>query len=182
MPKGRAIPTKRKLSAYIGAPLDIDSIKEVVQGREIPEAARIITHIIQTAIEHLRDKKRFDLETYQIPSAKEDKPEDIVPSLFAYLQDRFDQKEVEEPISFYFTLGEGTQSKWSIEIGKESCAIHPGKPSQGTADCVLKTSPEIFRQIVKESYVPDPEMFFSGQIKSNNPFLLQHFVRIFNLS
>ncbi|MCK6511871.1 AMP-binding protein [Myxococcota bacterium] len=183
MPKGRAVPTKRKLRAYIGAPLDIEQLKALVQGREIPEASRILTHIIQTAIEHLRDKKRFDLAAYEIPKTKEkeDKPEDIVPALFAYLKDRFNQKEVEEPLCFYFTLGEDAQSKWSIEIGKQSCAIHPGKPSQGAADCVLKTSPEIFRQIVKESYVPDPDMFFSGQIKSNNPFLLQHFVRIFNL-
>ena len=183
MPKGRPLPTKRDLKAYIGEPLDNATLRKLVEGREGAEAPRIIAEIVQRAIEALRDKKRFDLKTYQIPEkTDESRKSEDVPAMFDYLRDRFNPKEVEDPMSFYFTLGEDAQSKWSISFDKQACDIRLGKPTNGQADCVLKTSPEIFRQIIKEAYVPDPDMFFSGAIKSNNPFLLQHFVRVFNLS
>jgi long-chain acyl-CoA synthetase len=51
----------------------------------------------------------------------------------------------------------------------------------GQADCVLKTSPEFFTKIVRESYVPSPADFVSGAIKSNDVALLMTFQKVFQL-
>jgi long-chain acyl-CoA synthetase len=59
--------------------------------------------------------------------------------------------------------------------------VRPGKPAGGQADCVLKTSPEIFTKIVREAYVPSPADFMSGAVKSNDVALLMTFQKIFQL-
>jgi len=56
-----------------------------------------------------------------------------------------------------------------------------GKPEGGAADCVLKTSPELFTRIVREAYVPGPADFLSGAFKSNDVALLMTFQRVFQL-
>ena len=49
------------------------------------------------------------------------------------------------------------------------------------ADCVLKTSPDLFNRIVREGYVPGIPEFMSGQIKSNDVSLLDDFQKAFHL-
>jgi len=72
-----------------------------------------------------------------------------------------------------FTPSAATRSpKWTVMIDPASCSIKLGKPEGGTADCVLKTSPEIFTKIVRESYLPGPAEFLSGAVKSNDVSLL----------
>jgi long-chain acyl-CoA synthetase len=46
---------------------------------------------------------------------------------------------------------------------------------------VVKTSPEIFRRIVREGYVPDVAEFMSGTIKTNDPSLMLEFAKVFQL-
>ena len=59
--------------------------------------------------------------------------------------------------------------------------MEQGRPKGGKADCVLKTTPEIFLKIVKESYTPSVAEFMSGKVKSNDIQLLQTFQKIFDL-
>jgi long-chain acyl-CoA synthetase len=59
--------------------------------------------------------------------------------------------------------------------------VRPGKPDGGQADCVLKTTPEIFSKIVRERYVPSPADFLSGVVKSNDVALLMTFQKVFQL-
>jgi long-chain acyl-CoA synthetase len=49
------------------------------------------------------------------------------------------------------------------------------------ADCVLKTSPDLFTRIVREAYVPSPAEFMSGAVKTNNVGLLLEFQKTFRL-
>jgi len=56
-----------------------------------------------------------------------------------------------------------------------------GKPDGSAADCVLKTSAELFTRIVREGYEPGVPEFMSGQVKSNDVALLQTFTRAFQL-
>ena len=49
------------------------------------------------------------------------------------------------------------------------------------ADCVLKTSSDLFRRIVDEQYTPTVMEFVSGVVKSNDPELLMKFQKIFRL-
>ena len=68
-----------------------------------------------------------------------------------------------------------------MRVDAARCDVRPGKPEGGEADCVLKTSPEIFAKIVRESYVPSPADFMSGVFKSNDVALLMTFQRVFQL-
>lgn len=182
MPKGRPLPTRRDLYVRIGAVLPYEEFSQKIDSTSKQEAARNVARMCQEAVEHLRDRKPFELSAFD-PSAF--RPETTVAEnlkqLFGYLHNRFDSERVEKPVSFYFSLGKDNAEKWSLVVDKNNCKAHIGKPEGGSADCVLKTSPEIFRRIVKEAYVPAPEQFISGAIKSNNIPLLQDFVRIFNL-
>jgi long-chain acyl-CoA synthetase len=99
--------------------------------------------------------------------------------VFAELERRFVRGAVSEPLSFYFSLGE--RERWTLRIDAERCRVTRGKP-EGAADCVLKTSPEMFRRIVREAYTPSPSEFFAGTVKSNNIELLLVFQRAFRLS
>jgi long-chain acyl-CoA synthetase len=101
--------------------------------------------------------------------------------LFAELEEKFDPSAVEKPVSYYFTLGNDELAKWTVKCTGERCEVKPGKPEGGQADCVLKTSSEIFTKIVRESYVPGPSDFLSGAIKSNDVSLLLTFQKIFQL-
>jgi hypothetical protein len=79
------------------------------------------------------------------------------------------------PTSFYFSL---ESVKKTIILGPEGCLIQDGKPA-GEADCVCKMAPELFCKIWNDGYRPGMKEFLSGTIKSNNPGLLQDFLKAF---
>ena len=56
-----------------------------------------------------------------------------------------------------------------------------GKPTEGNADCVIKTNQELLRKMILESYVPQMSEFLSGRIKTSSPALLMEFQKIFKL-
>jgi long-chain acyl-CoA synthetase len=101
--------------------------------------------------------------------------------LFAELEAKFRVGEVERAVSYYVSLGNDELAKWTVRVDGRACDVRPGKPEGGQADCVLKTSPEIFAKIVRESYVPSPADFLSGAFKSNDVSLLMTFQRVFRL-
>jgi long-chain acyl-CoA synthetase len=89
---------------------------------------------------------------------------------------------VTSPITYYFTLGAENEAKWTLTVGPADCSAHIGKPSSSQADCVLKTTPEIFTKIVREAYTPSPMEFMTGLVKSNDISLLQTFQKVFDLA
>ena len=101
--------------------------------------------------------------------------------LFDELGKRFVPGAVKAPMSFYFTLGLEAEAKWTVRISPSTCDVSPGKPEGGGADCVLKTSAEIFTRIVREGYQPGVPEFMSGAIKSNDVTLLETFQKAFAL-
>jgi len=103
-------------------------------------------------------------------------------TLFAELEGKFQKDAVDKPVSFYFTLGSDDKAKWTVKVSKEGCEVKLGKPAGGSADCVLKTSAEIFTKIVRDAYTPSPTEFMSGAVKSNDIGLLMTFQKVFALS
>jgi long-chain acyl-CoA synthetase len=67
-----------------------------------------------------------------------------------------------------------------MRIEPERVEFFPGKLDP--ADCVLKTTPEIFTRIVRDAYVPSPLEFMTGVVKSNDVSLLLTFQKAFDLS
>jgi long-chain acyl-CoA synthetase len=108
-------------------------------------------------------------------------PEPVPESLeqvFRELEQRFKAGSVQEPISFYFSLGD--TERWTVRVTDRHCEVNAGKASS-PADCVLKTSPDMFTRIVRERYTPSPAEFMAGTVKSNNIQLLFTFQKVFQL-
>ncbi|HEY1537293.1 MAG TPA: hypothetical protein VGF76_24900, partial [Polyangiaceae bacterium] len=104
-------------------------------------------------------------------------PESLEP-VFRELEQRFKAGSIEQPISFYFSLGD--TERWTVRVSGEHCEVVPGKVSS-PADCVLKTTPDMFTRIVREKYTPSPAEFVAGAVKSNNIQLLFTFQKAFQL-
>ena len=88
---------------------------------------------------------------------------------------------VDKEVVFYFTLGSEPEAKWTARIRPDGCAFENGKPANGGADCVLKTTSEIFIKMINEAYMPTPVEVMSGLVKSNDVGLLATFQEAFGI-
>lgn len=192
LPKGAKIPVprKRKLEVRIGPPLTYEQLERRVEGMKRSDAYREVARLAHDAVAALRDGWQLDLEREAAEKAAGKQTESEarlsgaaakspITILFEDLQGRFVPGSVDKPTTFYFSLGEASEGKWTLELRPELANFKPGK--FGTADCVLKTSVEIFEKIVRESYTPSIAEFMAGKIKTNDPGLLQVFQRAFDL-
>ncbi|MCA9683218.1 MAG: 1-acyl-sn-glycerol-3-phosphate acyltransferase, partial [Myxococcales bacterium] len=203
LPKGTKIPRKRKVEVRIGPPLTIEQLERWTTGKKRSDAYREVARLAHDAVAALRDGWQLDLERMEAPAPESDgkgaeagaeatvtpiaRPtnkrngKSSMTVLFDDLQGRFVPGAVDKPTSFYFSLGDGADGKWTLDLSPEGAAFRQGKPEGGQADCVLKTSVEIFEKIVREHYTPSIAEFMAGKVKSNDIALLQVFQRAFNL-
>ncbi|MBX3215831.1 MAG: AMP-binding protein [Labilithrix sp.] len=182
MPKGGKIPLRREIEARIGPPITVTDMRRLTKGLSAGDASREIAKLAHRAVLALRQGTILDparLDTLEDDGAPKEHP---LVTLFGELQGKFQKDAVDKPVSFYFTLGSDDKAKWTVLVSKETCEVKPGKPAGGTADCVLKTSAEIFTKIVRDAYTPGPSEFLSGAIKSNDVSLLMTFQKVFALS
>jgi len=99
----------------------------------------------------------------------------------ARLKQSHQPEQVKKPLTWYFSLGGKSGPRYTVKVAGDELSIKPGKPISGAADCVIKTSEEMFRKMIMEAYVPQVSEFMGGKIKTNAPNLLLEFQRIFNL-
>ncbi len=102
----------------------------------------------------------------------------MLEEIFTNLPTRYVAEQFPEPFSFYFSLGD---TKKTVICENSGCTINDGRTVE-TADCVCKTSPELFIKIWDEGYRPGMKDFLTGTIKSNNPNALQDFLKGFGKS
>lgn len=79
------------------------------------------------------------------------------------------------PTTFYFSIDD---VKKTITLDGDGCTVRDGK-TVDNADCVCKTSGEMFVRIWNDGYRPGIMDFMGGAIKSNAPQLLQQFLSAF---
>ncbi len=172
LPKGQPLPNpaSRTLKVRIGKVLRASDLKKEVADLGPTDRYDGISKRAREVILEMRDAARGGAP----------RSDETLEPLFEELNGRFAENQVDSPVSFYFSLGNVDSHKWTIEVDSGSCKIQNGKPS-GKADCVIKTSPEIFRKIVQERYVPSMDEFMSGVIKTNDPNLLMRFQTVFGL-
>lgn len=182
LPKGRSIPVRRDIVARIGPPLEIGELRRLTAGMKPAQASRKIAELAQLAVTTLRDGGALDLRQMKSLDAPTPVKEHPLVVLFRELEQRFVAGSAPKPLTYYFTLGAENEAKWTLSIGPDGCATHLGKPAGSQADCVLKTSPEIFIKIVREGYTPSPMEFMTGAVKSNDISLLQTFQKAFDLA
>ncbi|MEB2312708.1 MAG: AMP-binding protein [Sorangiineae bacterium] len=179
LPKGATVLRRRGVTARIGPPLRVADLRRLTEGMTGSEASRAVAGLVERAVVALSRGEVLDisrLASLDDGSAADDRS---MARVFEELERRFVAGTVDEPVSFYFSLGE--DERWSIQVTRERCEVTPGKLS-GSADCVLKTSPTMFTRIVREAYTPSPAEFISGTVKSNNIGLLTTFQKVFQLS
>ena len=179
--KGAVLPSSRDIFARIGPPLEMKQMRRLTAGMSSSDAAREVAKVAHRAVITLREGSVLDLSRVRSLDELEGKKAHPLVTLFEELEQKFKPGQVPGPVSFYFTLGNDAQAKWTVKVDPQNCEIEPGKPESGTADCVLKTSAEIFTKIVRESYTPGPAEFMSGAVKSNDVGLLMTFQKAFQL-
>ncbi len=175
------VPTRRDVSARIGPPLAIADLRRLTEGLRPIEAARRVAQLAQRAIETLHDGSALDLATLEPEGLATATRVHPLVRLFDELEKRFQPGAIDAPVSFYFTLGTEPEAKWTVRVSPDDCTVVIGKPEGGSADCVLKTSAEIFTRIVREGFQPGVPEFMSGAIKSNDVTLLETFQKAFHL-
>jgi long-chain acyl-CoA synthetase len=172
LPKGSSLPslTSRRLRVFIGPVLEARELLADSEELSNMERYEYISNQTHAEIAGLRDAHL----------ARPGDDEDLSP-LFSELNNKFERNKLTEEVSFYFSLGTNAELKWTVVVNADDCQIRCGKPEGGHADCVIKTSPGIFKKIVNESYVPSMDEFTSGKIKTNDPQLLMQFQNVFAL-
>jgi putative sterol carrier protein len=95
--------------------------------------------------------------------------------IFRKLQGSYQKGVFNLPTTFYFSIDD---IKKTLTLDGEGCTIEEGKTVE-EADCVCKTSAEMFDRIWNEGYRPGIMDFMGGAIKSNAPQLLQQFLKAF---
>jgi len=181
LPKGAAFPKARGINIRIGPPLCMSDLLRLSEGQKASDAARTVANLAQRAVESLRDGDFFDISAIEQLEAASSTSRGIE-GVMKDLEGKFDPSRVEKPISWYFALGGKEGPRWTVSVDEEQCRMQPGRPQNGSADCVVKTSTELFSKLVCESYVPSPAEFMSGAIKTNEIPLLIEFSRVFNLT
>lgn len=91
-------------------------------------------------------------------------------TLFDDLKSRYKTGVLEETLIFYFSLGDAEGQKWSATLSPEGCEVQNGKVEN--ADVFLKTSEELFVQLIRGQYKPSMMDFMSKKISSNDPLKL----------
>jgi hypothetical protein len=95
------------------------------------------------------------------------------------LKARFKPGAVSKKTTYYLSLGDGPGQKWTVTLTPDACEVKEGKTEN--ADCVFKTSAELFGQLVAGSWKPGVGDFFSGKVKTNDVDLLQKLQKAFGL-
>lgn len=179
LPKGATLLRRRDVAVRIGPALEIRELTRLTQGLTASEASRVVADLARRAVLALSRGEVFDIAGLEsLASVPREEGDDSLAPVFGELERRFVPNAVEVPVSFYFSLGEN--ERWTLEVTPNRCQVTPGK-AVVSADCVLKTTPGMFRRIVREAYTPSPQEFISGAVKSNNIELLMVFQRAFRL-
>jgi long-chain acyl-CoA synthetase len=95
------------------------------------------------------------------------------------LRSKFKAGSFEETVTYYLSLGDGEGEKWTLTVTPESCHLTPGKIE--VADCVLKTSADLFIKLVAGTWKPDAKDFLLGKIKTSDVLLLRRLQEAFDL-
>jgi len=96
----------------------------------------------------------------------------MIERVFAELPENFAAGAIDKPLTIYFSVEE---IKKTVHLTAERCQVENGKTTD-QADCVCKISGEMLLRIWEEGYRPGVGDFLSGQIRSNNPAILQKFL------
>ena len=201
MPRGSFVPKNRSVGVRIGEVIPASLLQAAVDtaGLRLSAACQKTTVVVQRAVEALRDRRSFHLArtldeviasvtnsngrsraTSGVDGEVQSETARVLREIFTDLERRFQKESVKDPATFYFSLGDGKEAKWTVIVTKDGCRIVNDKV-EGKADCVFKTDVKMFTKIMKEHYIPEVSEFMNGTVKTNDPELLTTFLSLFNI-
>jgi long-chain acyl-CoA synthetase len=181
LPKGAFLPRGRKIKVRIGLPIEGSELVRLTSGLRPSEQARVATQIIRQAVSELEAGRILDTRTLQgdaLPVEDETPP---LERAFVSLPSRAKPEEITDRKSWYFSLGETDELKWTVSAADGAVQVTRGKPAGGKADCVVKTSPDMMLKIIEQAYTPEVNEFVTGVIKTSDLDLLVKFSQSFRL-
>jgi long-chain acyl-CoA synthetase len=95
------------------------------------------------------------------------------------LKQRFRPGAVQRKTTYYLSLGDGEDDKWTVTLTAEACELVRGKTDG--ADCVLKISRDLFMKLCDGSFKPGVMDIMTGKLKTNDPQLLMRLQQAFGL-
>jgi long-chain acyl-CoA synthetase len=95
------------------------------------------------------------------------------------LRARFKPAAVAKKTTYYLSLGDASDRKWTVTLTPTSCEMVPGKIDN--ADCVLKMAAPLFMKLISGTYKPGPMDFVTGKIKTSDLGLLMQLQQAFGL-
>ncbi|WP_106092393.1 hypothetical protein [Enhygromyxa salina] len=99
-----------------------------------------------------------------------------VKKIFEKMPSRYIKGSAEKPTTYYFSIGD---EKFTVKIDAEAATVESGKTVEN-ADCVLKTTPDLFEKMVLKGKAPGPIDIARGKIKTNDPMGLQKLRTMFD--
>jgi hypothetical protein len=99
----------------------------------------------------------------------------MIDEMIAEMGPLFRKGTFERKTTFRFTLNEATIT---VVIDAASYTVQRGETPE-RPDCSCKTSAEMFRKIWYDGYKPGIMEFLGGEIKSDAPLMLPHFLKAF---
>jgi long-chain acyl-CoA synthetase len=105
-------------------------------------------------------------------------PDELRSTLEA-MKSRFKPGVVPKKTTYYLSLGDGEGEKWTVTLTPTACEVAAGKIEN--ADCVLKTSADLFIKLVGGKYKPGITDFLTGKIKTSDVDLLRRLQQAFGL-
>jgi long-chain acyl-CoA synthetase len=97
--------------------------------------------------------------------------------IFENMKKRYKKGSFEKKTTYYFSLGDDADHKWTVTLSPKTCVVKKGRNEK--ADCVLKTSPNLFKRMVNGKFRPGPIDFVMGKVKSNDPEKLRQLTKAF---
>jgi hypothetical protein len=101
-----------------------------------------------------------------------------IEQLFTAMPTRYRAGKVAKPTSYYFSIGD---HKYTVKLDPQTCVVETGKTIEN-ADCVLKTTPELFEKMVLHGKMPGPIDIARGKVKTNDPGALMKLRDLFDFS
>ena len=98
-----------------------------------------------------------------------------IPEIFLGMPGRYRPGVLSAPRSYYFSIGD---HKYTVKLTPQACAVDSGKTVEN-ADCVLKTTPELFERMVIQGKMPGAMDLAMGRVKTNDPGALQQLRELF---
>lgn len=87
-----------------------------------------------------------------------------IPQLFAAMPSHYRAGRIDRAMSYYFSIGD---HKYTVKVDATTCVVEEGKTIEN-ANCVLKTTPELFEKMVIHGKMPGPIDIARGKVKTND--------------